>query len=59
MKNSIEEIKQRQGDILKLSGSDGFRYKKPPYRILFTMHWEDTEQVFTITEINTIGDIKY
>ena len=52
----VEDIKNGSDKVIRIRKNE-FRYKNPPYRILFTLDKEN--QIIYITEINTRGDIKY
>ena len=52
--NAIEGLKNLEGDIIKLKGSEKYRLKIYHYRIIFIVDNEDT---ITIEEIGSRGDI--
>ena len=52
--NAIEGLKNLEGDIIKLKGSEKYRLKIYHYRVIFTCDSEDT---ITIEEIGSRGDI--
>lgn len=52
---AIEGLKELEGDIVKLQGSEMYRLKIYHYRIVFTYNSNDS--IITIEEINSRGDI--
>lgn len=56
---ALEEIKQLNGDIVKLAGTNGlYRYKIFHYRVIFRID-RNGNVVITVIEINTRTNIKY
>lgn len=54
---ALDQLSRLEGDIVRITGKNTYRYKIDHYRILF--EWIKGEIIITVVEINTRTNIKY